>query len=386
MIGALAVAGALKAGQRLLVIGDGPLHTLPLEMLIERWGEAEQRAFAAARGAGQPPLGEYATLPYLAHKYRFAYLPSLASLASIRLYRKPAVRYERELVSFADPVFEKNGYAENTRTALTTLTRAVAPGKRLEIPRLPETADEAREIAAILAGKAGTAGRSEVYLRERAQEHAAKTLDLKTTRYLHFATHGLLGGEFVAVRDALATSELAGEDSQRNLKVQAATASAAAAAESAESDEPAPRPYVDRGQPALLLSLSGDMQGEDGLLTMGEVIESLDLNARLVVLSACNTAGENRAASSGEGFAGLTRAFMYAGAQGILVSHWSVESRATQLLMSELFRNLSRDEQEDSLAALERARAAIRSSRDAAQDGLSRAHPYFWAPFVYVGD
>ena len=243
-----------------------------------------------------------------------------------------------------------------------------------------------REIAAILAGKAGTAGRSEVYLRERAQEHAAKTLDLKTTRYLHFATHGLLGGEFVAVRDALATSELAGEDSQRNLKVQAATASAAAAAESAESDEPAPRPYVDRGQPALLLSLSGDMQGEDGLLTMGEVIESLDLNARLVVLSACNTAGENRAASSGEGFAGLTRAFMYAGAQGILVSHWSVESRATQLLMSELFRNLSRDEQEDSLAALERARAAIRSSRDAAQDGLSRAHPYFWAPFVYVGD
>ena len=385
------LVGELKPGQRLLVIGDGPLHTLPLEMLIERWGEAERRAFTAARTVGQPRLGEYATLPYLARKHHFAYLPSLASLASIRLYRKSAVRYERELVSFADPVFEKGGYAPTTQTALATLSRAVAPGRRLDIPRLPETADEAREIAAILDGQGQSdgRGRSQVFLREQAQEHTAKTLDLKATRYLHFATHGLLGGEFVAVREALATNEQVGDDKQRNLTVKAVSTSVTDApieAAAPDIDESAPRPGVERGQPALLLSLSGDMQGEDGLLTMSEVIESLDLNARLVVLSACNTAGEAQAASSGEGFAGLTRAFMYAGAQGILVSHWSVESRATQLLMSELFRNLRQDEKEDSLAALERARESIRASSDAAQNGLSRAHPYFWAPFVYVGD
>lgn len=381
------LAGELKPGQRLLVIGDGPLHTLPLEMLIERWGAAEQRAFTAARAAGKSPLGEYAGLPYLAGKYHFAYLPSLASLASLRLYRKPAVRYGRELVSFADPVFEKQSEASSTPTplaALAMLSRTVAPGRSLSIPRLPETADEAREIAAILAAEGGSDHRSALFLRERAQEHTAKTLDLKTTRYLHFATHGLLGGEFIAVREALATSELATDETQRNLVVKAT--SAASAEKPPQDAASTPRQVVERGQPALLLSLSGDLQGEDGLLTMGEVIESLDINARLVVLSACNTAGENRAASSGEGFAGLTRAFMYAGAQGLLVSHWSVESRATQLLMSEVFRHLRNDEKEDNLAALERAREFIRASSDAAQGGLSRAHPYFWAPFVYVGD
>lgn len=382
------LASELKPGQRLLVVGDGPLHTLPLEMLIERWGPAEQRDFTAARGAGKAPLGEYAGLPYLAGKYHFAYLPSLASLASLRLYRKPAVRYGRELVSFADPVFEKPVDASSTPATLATLSRAVAPGRTLSIPRLPETADEAREIAAILAADGASDRRSELFLRERAQEHTAKTLDLKTTRYLHFATHGLLGGEFIAVREALATSELATDETQRNLAVKATSADSATASANKPPEDAAPAPhrFVVRGQPALLLSLSGDLQGEDGLLTMGEVIESLDINARLVVLSACNTAGENRAASSGEGFAGLTRAFMYAGAQGILVSHWSVESRATQLLMSELFRNLRKDEKEDNLAALERAREFIRASSDAAQGGLSRAHPYFWAPFVYVGD
>jgi len=51
------------------------------------------------------------------------------------------------------------------------------------------------------------------------------------------------------------------------------------------------------------------------------------------VLSACNTAGEGAEANNGEGFAGLTRAFMYAGAQGLLVSHWSVESGSTQELI-----------------------------------------------------
>jgi len=58
---------------------------------------------------------------------------------------------------------------------------------------------------------------------------------------------------------------------------------------------------------------------------MKEVIEDLELNAELVALSACNTAGESAQANNGEGFAGrLTRAFMYAGARALLVSHWAV--------------------------------------------------------------
>lgn len=386
----LPVEPYLKPKQRLLVIGDGPVHTLPLEMLVTRWGETERRVFEAARKETGPLFSEYAKLSYLGQRYQFAYLPSLSSLASVRLYRKPVVSYDRELVSFADPVFEMSAPTPATKTALATLTRNVRSGSSISIPRLPETADEARDIAAILGG------RSDLYLREKAQEHTAKTLDLKTTRYLHFATHGLLGGEYAQVHAAIAGAEAAetnGEGRQRNLGVASSggTSVALPAALPAKemsdlllADEPPQATGGARGQPALLLSLSGDLQDEDGLLTMGEVIETMDINAQLVVLSACNTAGENAEANNGEGFAGLTRAFMYAGARGLLVSHWSVESRSTQELMTELFRGLHGGA--ENLKALDQARERIRASIIGGEQPYSRAHPYFWAPFVYVGD
>jgi CHAT domain-containing protein len=109
----------------------------------------------------------------------------------------------------------------------------------------------------------------------------------------------------------------------------------------------------------------------------------LKMNADLVVLSACNTAGERVEARNGEGFAGLTRAFMHAGARGLLVSHWSVESLATRDLITDFFqRQKAGATTSDALAA---AQADIRDSRDERLH-LSRAHPFFWAPFVHVGD
>lgn len=336
---------ALPPGGRVLVVGDGPLHTLPLEMLVTRWEDTDRQAFAAARAQG-PLLGEYGTLPYLQARYHFAYLPSLSTLVSKRLYQPAPPAYTTSLVTFADPQFDlgqtpANGWLD---TLLSRSYRKVQ--QRIEIPRLPETAQEARSIAALLGGN------SRIYLEQDAQEHTLKQLDLSGTRYLHFATHGLLGGEFAAIKTALDGSEAAASQ---------------------------------RPQPALLLALSGDLQGEDGLLTVSEVAEQLKLSAQLVVLSACNTAGEQQAASSGEGFAGLARAFMYAGAQGMLVSHWAVESQATQELMVATFDRLRQGD--DSARAIEVARETLRRSQWQQQGvALSRAHPFFWAPFVYVGD
>ncbi len=64
------------------------------------------------------------------------------------------------------------------------------------------------------------------------------------------------------------------------------------------------------GQPALALTMKGDLKGENGMLTMNEVIGPLNINSDLVALSACNTAGQPESAGHGEGFAGMTRAFM----------------------------------------------------------------------------
>ena len=366
----------LKGAQRVLLVGDGPIHTLPLEMLVTRYGDKDQQTFAAARKAGEIMFSEYATLAYLGDSYRFAYLPSLAALSTQRLYPKRGAGYDRELVSFADPVFENEGgggVGEATRGALAVLARSVRGQETISIPRLPETADEAREIAKTLGG------RNEIFLRDKAQEKTAKTLNLKTTRYLHFATHGLLGGEFLQVKESAKGSEndyLLPDERTRTLAVVAASGKP-------EDTAAEPAQAARRGQPALVLTLVGNLKGEDGLLTMREVIEDLDLNAELVVLSACNTAGESADAQNGEGFAGLTRGFMYAGAKGLLVSHWSVESLSAKDLMNESFRHLKAGA--PAVAALREARLTVRASRDTG-GRFSRAHPYFWAPFVYVGD
>lgn len=366
----------LAGTQRLLVIADGPLHTLPLEMLVTRFGETERKAFDSARTNQKEEFAEYKTLPYLGEQYRFAYSPSLSALTSMRLYRKPEVTYERDLVSFADPVFDKS---QSASLMLNVLTRGLRHNATLEIPRLPETADEAREIANIVGG------RSEIFLRDKAQEFTAKTFDWKSTKYIHFATHGLLAGEFSELSEAYATAE---NQSTTQAKQRSLVRVKSQLANSIDLDEAPLQTEVKKtakAEPALLLSLSGDMRGEDGLLTMSEIVARMDLNAKLVVLSACNTAGEGSEANNGEGFAGLTRSFMYAGAHGLLVSQWSVESQATQNLMTDTFRNLGK--KQDSLEAIDYARATIRNSTVQLNGhNVSRSHPYFWAPFVFVGE
>ncbi len=140
-----------------------------------------------------------------------------------------------------------------------------------------------------------------------------------------------------------------------------------------------------QAQPALALSLVGNLAGEDGFLTMKEVIEDLELDADLVALSACNTAGESAQANNGEGFAGLTRAFMYAGAKSLVVSHWSVDSLSTQALMTNMFSNINRGI--PALSAMSDAqRGMITGTYASGAYYFSRSNPFYWAPFVYVGD
>jgi CHAT domain-containing protein len=363
------VESSLPQDGRILVVGDSALLTLPLEMLVTHYTPDDRKRFEAERQSGKLLFNEYATLSYLGERFQFAYLPSLSALASQRSYAAPRSAFGRNLVSFADPVFELgNGgvHAPGIDAALRSLMRRGA-NDRISIPRLPETADEARDIASVLGGN------TELYLRDRAQERSLKSADLRSTRFLHFATHGLLGAEFLQLKlDAIDADGPAAAEGPARSKGAAGARPAAANAAAVS-------------QPALVLSLVGELKGEDGLLTMREVIEDLNLNAELVVLSACNTAGESDEAYNGEGFAGLTRAFMYAGAHGLVVSHWAVESLSTKQLMTDMFRQLARGD--SATAALAGARAKIRANPlDAGGQRYSRAHPYFWAPFVYVGD
>ncbi len=117
---------------------------------------------------------------------------------------------------------------------------------------------------------------------------------------------------------------------------------------------------------------------------MSEVL-GLDLNAELIILSACNTYGRGEKAGHGEGFAGLTRSFMYAGSKAVLVTHWSVGSQAARDLMVDMFKNKKKH---SSPEALRDAKLKMKSYVRDMGEGfkLYLSHPFFWAPFVLVGE
>lgn len=152
----------------------------------------------------------------------------------------------------------------------------------------------------------------------------------------------------------------------------------------------------------ILLARSGE---EDGNLEVREIFE-MNLNANLVVLSACDTALGKL--SSGDELVGLTRAFIYAGTPSVIASLWKVDDASTARLMSSFYTNLKTKTKVESLrqAQLEmiqgetnprllaqRGVGGIGKLSDAhaalslhQHDVISTSHPYFWAPFILVGD
>jgi CHAT domain-containing protein len=208
---------------------------------------------------------------------------------------------------------------------------------------LPETADELCAVAGALGALAQQ--NETVWLGERASERNLKALsgEGKLARYkvLHFATHGLLAGESEAILKA-------------------------------------------KAEPALILTPPKDdvtideLEHDDGLLTASEVGQ-LELDADWIVLSACNTAAGN--AGDAEALPGLARAFFYAKARALLVSHWYVNSAAAVKLTTRAFAELSANPQIGRAEALRRSMAEL-ITKGAAHE----AHPAYWAPFVLVGE
>jgi CHAT domain-containing protein len=137
-------------------------------------------------------------------------------------------------------------------------------------------------------------------------------------------------------------------------------------------------------QPALLTSFGG--KGSDGLLTFREIFD-LNLDADLVILSACDTAGKASAAateavglSSGGDVAldGLVRAFVGAGARLVIASHWPVpdDFNATERLITGLF----------SAPPGTPTVTALRMSERQLMDDANTSHPFYWSAFATIGD
>lgn len=117
---------------------------------------------------------------------------------------------------------------------------------------------------------------------------------------------------------------------------------------------------------------------DDGRLEVYEILR-LRLQARLVTLSACETAlgsGYVSQFPAGDDFVGLTRAFLSAGSSSVLASLWDVNDRTTSEFMDDFYRELRRSNE---IEALRKAQV------DFIHSGGRRAQPYYWAPFVLMG-
>ena len=114
--------------------------------------------------------------------------------------------------------------------------------------------------------------------------------------------------------------------------------------------------------------------GEDGFLEAREIIQ-MELNAQLVILSACKTAFGKQIA--GEGMLGLTRAFFTAGIPSVVASLWQVEDNATKVLMVEFHKRLKEGKSPD---------LALRGAQIYMIKNSGYTDPVFWSPFILVGD
>ncbi len=133
---------------------------------------------------------------------------------------------------------------------------------------------------------------------------------------------------------------------------------------------------VDETEPELSRMFLNTGSKDDGDLFSGEIF-NLQLNAELAVLSACQT-GLGKL-SKGEGVIGLSRALTYAGAKSIVVSFWSVADESTSELMTEFYRTLMQDKTENFARALRHSKLKLINS-------TNFKSPYYWAPFVLIGN
>lgn len=347
------VAPAWKSAGDLIVVAAAPLGTIPFAVLPTmpvHLAPDEKILFAA-----------YRKVPWLIRKHSLTRLPSVSSLVTLRSL-PPGNPERRTFAGFGDPYFNSRQMQQAAREQSVESTQLVSRGGRLKVrgirvaesdtldsatmvssqigmlSRLPDTAEEITGIAAML----GADPSRDIYLGLRATESRVKKMDLSNRKVIAFATHGLVPGD------------LDGLD-----------------------------------QPALALSGPEVTRGsEDGLLTVAEILE-LKLNADWIVLSACNTGAAQGAGA--EAVSGLGRAFFYAGSRALLVSMWPVETTSAKILTTGLFQF---QEQDPGLSRAKSLRKSILHLLDrktlveapSGQTIAAYAHPFFWAPFIVVGD
>ena len=307
------VAGRLARAERVLIVPDGALNLLPFAALV-----------VPGASGGEPR--------YLVRSLPSRVVSSVTLYASLRRSEaagapaRPARRVSRasgvgRVVGFGDPSYPRSASkapADGDREGSTVLRGALESG--LDLTPLASSRTELDVLERVFPG------RTETWTGDNASE-AHVMAAAPGASVLHLACHGFIDERF-PMESGLALAMTSGREDA----------------------------------------------ADNGLLQAWEIFEHLRLDANLVTLSACDTGlGQEDA---GEGLLGLTWAFLYAGADSVLASLWSVSDESTAALMARFYRELS--EGVTQAEALRRAQLAL-------LDDPATRSPFYWAPFHLVG-
>lgn len=144
---------------------------------------------------------------------------------------------------------------------------------------------------------------------------------------------------------------------------------------------------VDEEQPTKSALVLAPENGDDGMLTVGDILKLKDIKANLIVLSACQT---GRGKITGDGVVGLSRAFIIAGTPSVIVSQWNVDDVVTEYLMRHFYQEYLSGKPK--AQALRHAQIAALKALDREHEGepitpnTVRANPRYWGAFQIIGE
>ncbi len=325
--------GAEIAGvSHLIFEPDGAMLRLPPNLLV--MDRAAVDAYRARRAAQRDDDGfDFRGIAWLGRERDISTAVSVRAFRDVR--QAPPSRARAEYLGFGENEPARGYYLPGGTRGAASLQAGCTWS--LSVWNRPISAKELRTAGDALA--AGRPGQAEIVTGAAFTDTAITAReDLDDYRILHFATHGLVTP---------------------------------------------PRPECP-ARPSLLTSFGGE--GSDGLLSFAEIFD-LRLDADLIILSACDTAGRSSLAAtqeaglSGAGeFAldGLVRAFVGAGGRLVVASHWPVpdDFDATERLISGLF----------TAPPGTGTAGALRIAQRALMDEAATSHPYYWSGFAVVGD
>lgn len=307
----------LSGADKLIFSLSDALTAIPMEILARR--ESPIPDFNR--------LEDFTDVDWLSDTYDISYVPSPRNLVDFRRTADTSAT-TRPIIAYGD--FQPGADVDEilTQSFLPDDCRPIAEA----IAQLPPLEGTRREVETV--GEIFGSQRSELVagldFNEENIVTASNSGRLKDFAVLHFATHGILPtGDCIR-------------------------------------------------RPALSVSAEG-VEGSDGLLTDIE-IRKLSLNADLVVLSACDTAGATEgdfSSAGGEALSGLARAFFDAGTRSLLATHWPVGDQVTAGVVRDFYDGLSKGKSMQQ--ALGDAQKAVRSNP-------ATSDPLFWGPFVMIGD